>query len=112
MVGVDLGSGRAFSAAVAVFGNGRIEALALAPGIPSHLRLKRTGIELVGVSMENLLDSGKLAIAEGLRVQPPAMLWAMILENSGGDHNTLSSTGSENPTFRMPSMGLYLFRLG
>ena len=34
IVGVDLGSGRAWSAAVAMWESGRIEALALAPGIP------------------------------------------------------------------------------
>ena len=35
IVGVDLGGGRAWSAAVALWPSGRIEALALAPGIPS-----------------------------------------------------------------------------
>ena len=34
IVGVDLGGGRAWSAAVAVWGNGRVEARAVAPGIP------------------------------------------------------------------------------
>ena len=34
IVGVDLGGGRAWSAAVAVWQNGRVEALACAPGIP------------------------------------------------------------------------------
>ena len=35
IVGVDLGGGRAWSAAVAVWGNGRVECRAVAPGIPS-----------------------------------------------------------------------------
>ncbi len=35
IVGVDLGAGRAWSAAVAVWRNGRTEALAIAPGIPT-----------------------------------------------------------------------------
>ena len=35
VVGVDLGGGRAWSAAVAIWPSGRIEALALAPGTPS-----------------------------------------------------------------------------
>ena len=34
IVGVDLGAGRAWSAAVAVWRNGRTEAIAIAPGIP------------------------------------------------------------------------------
>ena len=34
IVGIDLGAGRAWSAATAVWSNGRTEALALAPGIP------------------------------------------------------------------------------
>ena len=34
IVGVDLGGGRAWSAAVAVWGNGRVEARAVAPGLP------------------------------------------------------------------------------
>ena len=34
IVGVDLGGGRAWSAAVAVWGNGRVECKAVAPGIP------------------------------------------------------------------------------
>ena len=35
VVGIDLGAGRAWSAAVALWQSGRIEALALAPGTPS-----------------------------------------------------------------------------
>ena len=34
IVGIDLGGGRAWSAAVALFRSGRVEALALAPGVP------------------------------------------------------------------------------
>ena len=34
IVGVDLGGGRAWSAAVAVWRSGRVEAIAVAPGIP------------------------------------------------------------------------------
>ena len=36
LVGVDLGGGRAFSAAVAIWKTGRVEALALAPGDSEH----------------------------------------------------------------------------
>ena len=34
IVGVDLGGGRAWSAAVALYSNGRVECKAVAPGIP------------------------------------------------------------------------------
>ena len=34
VVGIDLGAGRAFSAASAVYANGRVDALAIAPGVP------------------------------------------------------------------------------
>ena len=34
-VGIDLGGGRAWSAAVGLWENGRMEAIAVAPGIPS-----------------------------------------------------------------------------
>ena len=43
IVGVDLGGGRAWSAAVALYANGRIEARAVAPGIPSPDRSRSAG---------------------------------------------------------------------
>ena len=43
IIGLDLGGGRAWSAAVAVWQSGRVEALALAPGLPSIEKLKRKG---------------------------------------------------------------------
>ena len=36
VVGVDLANGRAWASAVAWYGNGRTEALAVCPGIPRH----------------------------------------------------------------------------
>ena len=42
VVGVDLGGGRAWSAAVAQWENGRVECVAVAPGIPSIESRKRT----------------------------------------------------------------------
>ena len=82
VVGVDLGGGRAWSGAVAVYPNGRIEALALAPGIPSLEGQEDRDRVSRGV-YRKLADSGQLAVAEGLRVQPPSMLWAMIQEAWG-----------------------------
>ena len=76
-VGVDLGGGRAWSAAVAVWGNGRVEARAVAPGIPSLEDQERRD-RVPGGTYTKLYDLGQLEIAEGLRVQPPAALWDLI----------------------------------
>ena len=82
IVGIDLGGGRAWSAGVAVWENGRIEALALAPGIPS-LAEQEARDRMSKGAYEKLADAGLLEVAEGLRVQPPALLWAMIQEAWG-----------------------------
>ena len=76
-VGVDLGGGRAWSAAVAVWGNGRVEARSVAPGIPDLDEQERRDRVPAG-TYSKLYDMGQLEIAEGLRVQPPAALWDMI----------------------------------
>ena len=77
-VGVDLGGGRAFSAAVGIWPNGRCEAMAVAPGIPSIEDQERRDRTPKG-SYQTLLDVGALEVAEGLRVQPPAAV--------GGSHH-------------------------
>ena len=77
IVGVDLGGGRAWSAAVAVWGNGRVEARAVAPGIPDLSEQERRDRVPAG-TYSKLYNMGQLEIAEGLRVQPPAALWEMI----------------------------------
>ena len=76
-VGVDLGGGRAWSAAVALYPNGRVEARAVAPGIPDLEEQERRDRVPAGTYQE-LYDAGYLEIAEGLRVQPPAALWDTI----------------------------------
>ena len=43
IVGVDLGGGRAWSSAVAYYPNGRVEALAVAPGVPDVARPGKAG---------------------------------------------------------------------
>ena len=73
IVGVDLGGGRAWSAATAVWPNGRVEALATAPGIPSLDAQEKRDRVPPGL-YRKLLDTGRLRIATGLRVQPPAQL--------------------------------------
>ena len=82
IVGVDLGGGRAWSAAVAVWGNGRVEARAVAPGIPDLDEQERRDRVPAG-TYSKLYDMGQLEIAEGLKVQPPAVLWSMIMETWG-----------------------------
>ena len=81
-VAIDLGGGRAWSAAVAIWANGRTEALALAPGIPSIEEQERRDRVSGGV-YRRLVDTGRLGVAEGLRVQPPAQLWQMVIEEWG-----------------------------
>ena len=82
IVAVDLGAGRAWSAATAVWENGRVECLAVAPGVPS-LRDQERRDHVSPGSYEKLASLGLLEIAEGLRVQPPAALWESIVNRWG-----------------------------
>ena len=82
IVGVDLGGGRAWSAAVAIWKPGRIEAMAVAPGIPSLEDQERRDNVPSGI-YQKLYDAGILDVAEGLRVQPPGQLWESIIEQWG-----------------------------
>ena len=82
VVGVDLGAGRAWSAAVALYPNGRVEARAVAAGIPSLEDQEIRDRQPPG-TYGKLYDMGQLEIAEGLRVQPPAQLWEIIRSTWG-----------------------------
>ena len=82
IVGVDLGGGRAWSAAVAVYQNGRTEALAVAPGIPSLGEQEKQDRVPAG-TYRALSQGGALHVAEGLRVQPPSQLVRSIHEAWG-----------------------------
>ena len=73
VVGYDLGGGRSWSAATAIFENGRTEALACAPGVPSIGEQEKRDRVPAGL-YRRLEDSGRLIVAEGLRVQPPKQL--------------------------------------
>ena len=77
IVGIDLGAGRAFTAAVALYRNGRTEAIAVAPGIPGLDAQERRDRVAPG-TYRRLAATGSLRVAEGLRVQPPALLWKAI----------------------------------
>ena len=71
------GGGRAWSAAVAIWQGGRVEALAVAPGIPSVEEQEKRDRQ-PSCSYQKLVDDGVLQVADGLRVQPPAALWEAI----------------------------------
>ena len=64
IVGVDLGGGRAWSAAVALYANGRVEARAVAPGIPNLAEQERRDRVPAG-TYQRLYDAGQLDIAGG-----------------------------------------------
>ena len=82
IVGVDLGAGRAWSAAVAVWPNLRVEALAIAPGKPS-IELQERRDRVPKGTYSRLLDTRRLSIAEGLHVPSPALLMERVLDTWG-----------------------------
>ena len=82
IVAIDLGAGRAWSAAVAVWRLGRIEAIACAPGIPD-LEAQEKRDRVPWGTYRKLALGGSLRVAEGLRVQPPAELWRAVREAWG-----------------------------
>ena len=73
IVGIDLGGGRAWSSAVAVYRNGRTECFALAPGVPSIRDQEKRDRVPQGL-YERLVASGQLIVCEGLHVPPVATL--------------------------------------
>ena len=77
-VAYDLGAGRAWSAAVAIWRNGRVAALAEAPGVPDLAEQEKRDRVPVG-TYRRLAESGALRVADGLRVQPPANLHRAVL---------------------------------
>ena len=82
IVAVDLGSSRAWSAACSLYRNGRIEARAVCPGIPSiDSQEVRDGVSRG--TYQRLADQGVLIQAEGLRVPPAKMLMKLVAETWG-----------------------------
>ena len=73
VVGIDLGGGRSWSAAVAVWRSGRTEAIAVAPGIPTIGDQERRDRVPAG-TYAKLLEGGALAVDQGRRVPSPAVL--------------------------------------
>ena len=77
IVGVDLGQNRSWTAAVAIWETGRIEAMAIAPGIPGLDEQEKRDTVPKG-TYQKLYDMGVLDVAEGLRVPEPTHLWEDI----------------------------------
>ena len=82
IVSVDLGAGRAWSAAVAIFEGGRIEAMALAPGIPGLDEQEKRDRVPPGTYVA-LAQKGLLIVADEFMVPPPTMLWDAIRDRWG-----------------------------
>ena len=82
IVGIDLGGGRSWSAAVAIFPNGRCEAISIAPGIPTIEKQERRDLVPAG-TYRRLLDAGSLRMVDGVRVPPAAALIDWIRQRWG-----------------------------
>ena len=76
LVGVDMGSGRAWCSAVAVWPNGRTEAFAVMPGIPSVADQEHRDGQPAG-TYQRLVDGGRLFVAFGRRVPKAGMLLSL-----------------------------------
>ena len=83
VIGVDLGGGRSWSAAVAIYPNGRTEAFAVAPGIPSIEEQEKRDIVPPG-TYQKLIDSGQLIMQDGVKVQEEKYI-AGLIENKWPD---------------------------
>lgn len=83
IVGVDIGGARSWSAAVGVWESGRVEAVAVGPGVPDVASQERRDRVPRG-TYQALVDGGSLVLAEGLRVPPVAQLVAEIAVRWGG----------------------------
>ena len=82
VVGIDLGGGRAWSAAVALWPSGRCEAVAVAPGIPSIADQEKRDLVQPG-TYSKLVTSGVLRLAIGLRVPRVDQLLRVALDSWG-----------------------------
>ncbi len=85
IVGLDLGAHRAWSAALAIWPNGRTEAIAVAPGIPDIREQEKRDRVPEGM-YQKLVDKGLLQLAANLRVPPPSLLINWVREKWGVPH--------------------------
>ena len=77
VIGVDLGGNRSWSAAAAIFPNGRIEAWALAPGVPALVDQERDD-QVADDTYSELVRSGGLSVDAGRAVPGVERLLARI----------------------------------
>ena len=87
LVSLDLGHSRAWSAAVAIYPNGRIEARALAPGLPS-LADQEVRDNVARGTYQDLANQGVLIQAVGLRV-PPCKALVKLISDTWGQPSSL-----------------------
>ena len=99
IVGIDLGAGRAWSAAAAIWRSGRIEAIAIAPGIPS-LEAQEKRDRVPAGTYRQLAASGALRVADGLRVRNPRPRWYAPHGTRGVLWKSYSAIGSGSPSYR------------
>ena len=78
----DVGHSRGWSSAVALWRSGRIEALALTPGIPG-LDVQEKRDRVPRGTYRVLVENGSLRVAEELRVPTPKMLHSAAMEAFG-----------------------------
>ena len=82
IVALDLGHNRAWSAALALYKNGRVECRALAPGVPD-LGSQEQRDNVPKGTYQRLADQGVLIQAEGLRVPPVSLLMTLVKQTWG-----------------------------
>ena len=82
IVALDLGHNRAWSAALALYKNGRVECRALAPGVPD-LDAQEQRDNVPKGTYQRLADQGVLIQAEGLRVPPVSLLMTLVKQTWG-----------------------------
>ena len=75
--GLDLGGGRAWSSAVAIWPTGRVEAVALAPGTPS-IEKQEVRDRVPRGTYQRLIESGLLCTDGGLRVPRVETLLSLV----------------------------------
>ena len=104
IVGVDLGLGRAWPAAVALWETGRCEAMAIAPGILSIVDQERRDGVPAGL-YGKLVQSARLDIADGLRGRRSGCWWT-ALSGSGAAPKSSCATVSVSMIYKGRSAAL------
>ena len=88
VVGVDMGENRAWCAATAWYPNGRLEAVAIAPGVPD-IQAQEVRDRVPRGTYARLVETGKLIVADGWRVPPATMMADLIRTEFGTPTKTL-----------------------